>query len=93
MSWFARKGQFASWDEFWAAFRSLCEHCESLHQSILVAELKDAQGYVNGLTDGWHDFKTALQQVESHHRYELDEQSQALFTQLLHALASVNVRS
>lgn len=82
MNWFTRKPQFSSWDEFWAAFQTLCEHCDP----AVATELKDAQGYVNGLTDGWHDFRDALQRVESHHGDTFDELTKKTLANLLHDL-------
>src|SRR5690606_37423449 len=45
-----------SWEEYWKLFDNLCNSLNLDNKQFIVTELKDAQQYVNGLTDGWYEF-------------------------------------
>ncbi|OYU96562.1 MAG: hypothetical protein CFE21_09260 [Bacteroidetes bacterium B1(2017)] len=51
------------WQDYWKIFDELIEHLTSDNKSEIIAEFKEAQKYVNGLTDGWYEFKFALEKA------------------------------
>lgn len=52
-----------TWKEYWAKFDRLCEELERSGRSDIARALRDAELRVTGLTDGWHDFIDAFDQV------------------------------
>ena len=52
-----------SWDDYWKTFDLLIDKLKQVGQGQIVNELKDAQRYVNGMTDGWFDFKTGMETI------------------------------
>lgn len=52
-----------SWDDYWKTFDLLIDKLKQDNRGQIITELKDAQKYVNGLTDGWCDFKTAFEKT------------------------------
>ena len=55
--------KIASWDDYWREFDLLVDNLKLNGQGQLVKEFKDAQKYVNGLTDGWFDFKAEMEKT------------------------------
>jgi hypothetical protein len=51
----------SSWQDYWKIFDELIELLKQDKQEDIILELKDAQKYVNGLTDGWFEFKFAFE--------------------------------
>ena len=56
-----REYTLTSWQDFWKIFDELIELLKSNNQEQIILEFKDAQLYVNGLTDGWFEFKSAFE--------------------------------
>jgi len=52
-----------SWDDYWKTFDLLIDKLKQGGQGQIVNELKDVQRYVNGMTDGWFDFKTGMEKT------------------------------
>lgn len=52
-----------SWDDYWKTFDLLIDKLKQDGQGQIVNELKDVQRYVNGMTDGWFDFKTGMEDI------------------------------
>jgi len=52
-----------SWDDYWKTFYLLIDKLKQEGQGQIVTELKDAQRYVNGMTDGWFDFKMGMEKA------------------------------
>jgi hypothetical protein len=63
----ARPASIESWSDYWLLFEVLCQSLRAAGESRAVQALRGAQGSVNGLTDGWHDFLNALRSVEENH--------------------------
>jgi hypothetical protein len=64
-----------SWQDYWNLFDKLIELLKMDNQADIVMEFKDAQKYVNGLTDGWYEFMTAFEKSATTHKKSLtDEQ-------------------
>jgi len=49
------------WQDYWKIFDELIDLLKADNQEQIVLEFKDAQLYLNGLTDGWFDFKSAFE--------------------------------
>jgi hypothetical protein len=52
-----------SWEDYWKTFDSLIEKLRKDGHEQIIIELKEAQKYVNGLTDGWYDFKIEMENI------------------------------
>ena len=52
-----------SWEQYWFLFDKFISLLEIDSKNSLVSELKDAQKFVNGLTDGWYEFKFAFEKI------------------------------
>jgi hypothetical protein len=55
------KFKINSWQDYWALFDKLIDKLSAEKKDQIVAELKNAQRIVNGLTDGWYEFKFAFE--------------------------------
>ena len=60
-----------SWQNYWELFDDLIEQLKLDHHDQIVLEFEDAQKYVNGLTDGWFEFKFAFEKSIQTHRAKL----------------------
>ena len=80
-----------SWSEYWQKYNSLCDIIRS-ENNQLAEQLIDAKLYVNGLTDGWHDFLNVFKELifKNAETLSLDCKVQAdiLITQLEKSLMS-----
>jgi hypothetical protein len=52
-----------SWDDYWKTFDLLIDKLKQGGQGQIGKELKDVQRLVNGMTDGWFDFKTGMEKI------------------------------
>lgn len=59
------------WQDFWKIFDELIDLLHSDKKTIIIDEFKDAQKYVNGLTDGWYEFKFAFEESLKSNRQHL----------------------
>jgi predicted phosphohydrolase len=75
-----------SWEDFWQLYRSLIQLSLENKQETIADKLKEAQRYVNGLTDGWHDFKNEFEKVISSNRKMLTREQLELANYLLTTL-------
>lgn len=50
-----------SWSEYWVIFDKLINLLKSDNKINIVEEFLDAQRFVNGMTDGWFEFKFAFE--------------------------------
>lgn len=62
-----------SWDDYWKLFDELIGLLKSDGQEQIVADFKDAQKYLNGLTDGWYEFKFAFEKSLNNHRIRMSD--------------------
>lgn len=53
--------QITSWLEYWKIFDDLIDLLNSENKTDIALEFINAQKYVNGLTDGWYEFKSAFE--------------------------------
>lgn len=49
------------WQDYWRLFDNLIDLLLADKLYNIVSEFKDAQKHVNGLTDGWYEFKFAFE--------------------------------
>ena len=49
------------WQDYWKIFDELIDLLYLDNKTMIIDEFKDAQKYVNGLTDGWYEFKFAFE--------------------------------
>lgn len=58
----------SNWQDYWEIFDELIELLKHDKQDDIILELKDVQKYVNGLTDGWYEFKFAFEKCLQENR-------------------------
>ncbi len=61
-----------SWEDYWKVFDDLCFSLTTKNKTEIVEEFKDAQKYVNGMTDGWFQFLDAFKTVYNVNINELE---------------------
>ena len=66
--------QLTDWQDYWKIFDDLIEQLTSENKIEIVAEFEDAQKYVNGLTDGWYEFKFALEKSINSNKQNMTEE-------------------
>jgi hypothetical protein len=59
------------WQDYWKIFNHLIEKLKANHQDQIIMEFEDAQNHVNGLTDGWFEFKFAFEKSLQVHRSKM----------------------
>ena len=70
--------------DYWKKFDLLCTELATEGKQNLVAELRNAQSYVNGQTDGWYDFLDSFETTIVKH--ELKGQTKKLAIKLIEIL-------
>ena len=60
------------WEDYWKVFDELCFILTTKEKTEIVLEFKDAQKYVNGMTDGWFQFLEAFKTVYNDNFEELE---------------------
>lgn len=63
--------KLTGWQDFWKIFDELIALLHSDKKTSIINEFKDAQKYVNGLTDGWYEFKFAFEKSLASNRQHL----------------------
>jgi hypothetical protein len=61
----------SGWQDYWKLFDELISLLNSDNNGEISTELKDAQKYVNGLTDGWYEFKFAFEKSLQSNRLKM----------------------
>jgi hypothetical protein len=74
------------WDHYWKHFDQLLEILITDNKIDLVAALRDAQLYVNGFTDGWHQFLAALDKIIAEHYARINSEQQKSLSYLAESL-------
>lgn len=77
-----------SWEEYWKLFDNLCNSLNLDNKQFIVTELKDAQQYVNGLTDGWHEFLDRLEKINTAYNKTFSHEQNNLVKKLIINLKS-----
>ena len=60
--------KLTGWQDYWVIFDELIDLLKADSKTEIIDELKDAQQYVNGLTDGWYEFKFAFEKTLNSNR-------------------------
>ena len=60
-----------SWKDYWNIFDELMELLKADKQEQIISEFINSQRYVNGLTDGWFDFKSEFEKTLSANRNKM----------------------
>jgi hypothetical protein len=66
--------QIKSWSDYWKIFDELIDKLNLDNKTEIIVEFKEAQKYVNGLTDGWYEFKFAFEKVLKSNRQNMIEE-------------------
>lgn len=59
---------------YWDTFDKYCASLTKKNQLEVVAKLKDAKKYVNGLTDGWYEYLIRVKQLRSDYENQLEKE-------------------
>lgn len=78
--------KLTSWQDYWIIFDELIEYLTSDNKSEIIVEFKEAQRYVNGLTDGWYEFKFALEKVINSNKQNMTKEQNQIADFLLTTL-------
>lgn len=62
------------WQDYWKIFDELMELLNFDNKGEIIVEFIDAKKYVNGLTDGWYDFKFAFEKTLEVNRKNLTKE-------------------
>lgn len=71
-------------EDYWEKYDLLCSELEDEGKQNVVRELRKAQSYVNGLTDGWYDFLNTFEKTMRNEK--LEGQTQKLAETLVETL-------
>jgi hypothetical protein len=66
--------KLSGWQDYWKVFDTLIEQLSSDQKTEIISELKEAQKYVNGLTDGWYEFKFSFEKVLKSNRQNMTKE-------------------
>lgn len=66
------------WDDFWRIYEEMLSILKEERHSDTVTDFKDAKYYVNGMTDGWYDFKGAFEDALNKHIGKMGEKEQGI---------------
>ncbi len=61
----------SGWQDYWKLFDDLIGLLDSDNNKEIAEEFKDAQKFVNGLTDGWYEFKFAFERALQSNRINM----------------------
>ncbi len=74
---YKEKYELKSWTDYWDIFDNLIDKLHSDNKQDIAEEFRDAQKFVNGLTDGWFEFKVAFEKsLNSNRQYLTAEQNE-----------------
>jgi hypothetical protein len=71
------------WTGYWNYFDRLCAMRKDNNKEDVVAQLRKAQLYVNGLTDGWFEFLYSFEEVIKNNKGELTKDEKELAEKLI----------
>jgi len=74
------------WQDYWKIFDELIDLLYLDNKTMIIDEFKDAQKYVNGLTDGWYEFKFAFEKSLKTNRQHLTSEQYEIADFLLTTL-------
>ena len=71
---------------FWAVFDNLCVSLRQADKKAIADDLKEAQKYATGMTDGWHDFLNAFEKVVKDNETVLNKEEKSIADDLIFKL-------
>lgn len=74
---------FTTWEEYWGLFDKLIELLNKDNQITIAKSFKESQAFVNGLTDGWYEFKFAFQKTFETNRSRMKKEQLDLAESLM----------
>ncbi|MEC5393902.1 hypothetical protein [Bergeyella sp. RCAD1439] len=77
----------ADWQDYWRLFDDFISGLKADGKEEVALELKETRNRVNGMTDGWHEFKLALAEGIASNRGRLTERQMRFADFLLEVLA------
>lgn len=78
-----------NWKDYWNQFDSLVQTIRERGHTGLADDLKFAQEYVNGLTDGWFEFVSRFQQAMDLHSVSLKDEELMKAKELLQYVKTI----
>ena len=79
--------KLTGWQDYWKVFDKLIEQLSFDKKTEIISELKEAQKYVNGLTDGWYEFKFSFEKVLKSNRQNMTKEQNEIADFLLTTLS------
>lgn len=58
-----KKFKINSWSDYWLIFDKLINLLKAENKDRIVLDFLDAKKFINGLTDGWYEFKFAMEKT------------------------------
>ncbi|MDP4272351.1 MAG: hypothetical protein Q8909_19850 [Bacteroidota bacterium] len=66
--------KFTSWQIYWKIFDELIDLLDAENKPDIASDMKAAKNCVNGLTDGWFEFKLALEKAMKTYQKKMSEE-------------------
>lgn len=82
----SHNNKLTPWNDYWKMFDLLIDKLKRGDHGQIIRELKDAQKYVNGLTDGWHDFKIAMERTLESNKSKMTSEQVDIANNLIETL-------
>ena len=71
---------------YWDTFEKYCDSLTIKHQFEIVDKLRNAQKYINGLTDGWHEYLMSIKKVKKEFKSQLDKDDEKQLDYLIESI-------
>ncbi|MDW3209087.1 MAG: hypothetical protein R8N23_04425 [Reichenbachiella sp.] len=78
--------------EFWNNWDEVIAELRATNNQRLAEQLQGSRLFLNGLTDGWHDFHEAAEQVINEHLGQLTERQTSRLSSTLKAAWNIVTR-
>lgn len=75
-----------NFNQYWQLFNELLQLLESSNKITIANEFKEARMYVNGLTEGWCQYKEQLKKTIDTKKCDLTQQENQIADSLYHSL-------
>ncbi len=62
------KFKINGWSDYWLIFDKLIDLLNAENKDRIVLDFMDAKKFINGLTDGWYEFKFAMEKAINSNR-------------------------
>ena len=65
------KFEINSWSDYWLIFDKFIDLLKAENKDSIVLDFMDAKKFINGLTDGWYEFKFAMEKTIKFNRQQM----------------------